>query len=307
MVGLEDLQRAGRRRIDGPDRQRRGGVDVRAQHAVRQLEGPARRLRAGQRRDARGADEAVQAVGQVVQTRERLLHRGDPRTGDLEGDRASLAEPAVSRRDGPGRNRHRVRRARLERRDRAEDLVVTEVAPGPGGVRRQRGPRRARGRTAVEADRHPARAVAHTRERQVRERGPRSGPRRLKRRRPPKRRAPRLRAIVVPGGCAIAASASRVCNAPAALATSTADAAARIAVPTAAPTVAGRLVPCHFEPIRHSLSSRGPHADSQILVAARRNRRPIHCICNERPCRSPGPYGAAHRCAAISAARPAQS
>ena len=162
-------------------RQRRGGVDVRAQHAVRQLEGPARRLRAGQRRDARGPDEAVQAVGQVVQTCERLLHRGDPGAGDLEGDRASLAEPAVSRGDGRRWDRHRVGRARLERRDRAEDLVVTEVAPRPGGVRRQRGPRRARGRPGVEADRHPARAVAHAPQRQMRERGPRSGPRRLER------------------------------------------------------------------------------------------------------------------------------
>ena len=174
VVALEDLHRAGRRRIDGAHRQRRGGVDVRAQHPVRQLVGALRGLRAGQRCDARGADEAVQRVGQVVQARERLLHGGDPRAGDLEGDRAALTELAMSSRGRRGRNPHRVGRARLERRDRAEDLVVAHVAPGAGGARREGRARRAGRRPAVEANRHAAGAVAHPPKRKVGELGSRA-------------------------------------------------------------------------------------------------------------------------------------
>src|ERR1019366_405668 len=122
VVLLEDLHRAGGGRIDRTDAQRWSGTHVSAQHPVGQLERSLRGQRAGQRPNVRGPDEAVETVGKVAQARQRLLHRGDPRAGDRERDRAAVAELAVARSGGRRWNRQLVAGARLERRDRVEEL-----------------------------------------------------------------------------------------------------------------------------------------------------------------------------------------
>ena len=174
MILLEDLHRAGCGRIDGAHRQRRRGADVRPQNSVGEIERAPRGRGAGQRRVARSADEAVQAVGQVVESRQGLLDGGDPGTGNLEGGRVRTTEFAVTDRSGRGRDRQRVGRAGRERRGRPEELVIAEVRPCSRRAGRERGSRRGGRGVTVEADRNTACTVADG-QRQVCERGPPAG------------------------------------------------------------------------------------------------------------------------------------